>query len=175
MKYLLTLLFATFIHFSFAQIEPADSIFIPNIKSQGDTMAKLLITKHYKAFARYAYPSIIKKAGGEENMVQLIKQTFDKLEEQGILILNCTISIPTNIVHSKRTIQCVLTEIIEMKVPNGHLTANSNLIGISIDNGGNWTFIDTHGKDLKTLQLSLPELSDSLVMPIQPTPVFLHD
>ena len=175
LKSLLTFLFAISLHCSFAQIEPKDSLFIPNIKSEGDTMTKLFIAKDYKAFAKYTYLPIIEKLGGEEKMIQRIKDELDKFEKEGIVFLNCTVSAPTNIVHYKKTIQCVLNEKIEMKIPDCYLTAISSLIGISTDNGKKWVFIDTHGKDLKSLQLETPGLSNSLIIPEQPKPVFVHD
>jgi hypothetical protein len=59
-----------------------------------------------------------------------------------------------------------------MKVPGGRVTSNASLIGISSDNGNNWTFIDTHGADLKTIQKSIPGLSNELLLPEKEKPVF---
>lgn len=40
-----------------------------------------------------------------------------------------------------------------------------NLIAISTDKGANWTFIDTSGKDISTMEKTFPYLSSQLELP----------
>ncbi|MEP7165857.1 MAG: hypothetical protein ABI741_14240 [Ferruginibacter sp.] len=175
MKYLLTIFFSLLTFFSTAQIDQADSISLGIVEKQGTEMAKLLLAKDYKAFAKYTYQPIIEMTGGEEKMIELIKQSFDQMETGGYSFINFTIEKPLTIVHFNNTLQCALIENIEMKVPKGRLTSKSTLIGISSDKGQNWTFIDTHGADLKTLQKTLSGLSNDLVIPEKQQPVFFKE
>jgi len=175
MKYLLTIFFNFLAFFSTAQIEQADSISLNIAEKQGTEMAKLLLAKDYKAFAKYTYKSILDMAGGEEKMIELIKQSFDQMETEGYSFINFTIEKPLTIIHFNNTLQCALTENIEMKVPKGRLTTKSTLIGISEDSGQNWTFIDTHGANLKTLQETISGLSNNLIIPEKQQPVFFKE
>jgi hypothetical protein len=171
MKYLITILFIFLAFFTAAQIEQVDSVSLANAEKQGNIMAKLLLAKDFKGFAKYTYQPIIEMAGGEAKMIELIKQSFDQLETQGYTFTNFTIEKPLHIIHFNNTLQCTIIENIEMKVSDGRLTSKSALIGISNDNGQNWAFIDTHGTDLKTLQSTLPGLSDNLILPEKEEPV----
>jgi len=171
MKHCLFLLFFFFGTFVTAQTGQTDSLAMNRAQQQGNVMAKLLLAKDYKAFAKYTYQPVIDISGGEDKMVALIQQSIDQLQNQGYSFTNFTIEKPLQLIHFNNTLQCTITEIIEMKVPSGQLTSKASLIGISGDNGQNWTFIDTHGSDLPSLQKQVPGLSDGLQIPEQQQPV----
>jgi len=175
MKYLLTLFLSFVALFSFAQVDQADSASISTAGKQGTEMARLLLAKDYTAFAKFTYPPVKKMAGSEEKLIELLKSSIANLESQGISIINCSVENPEKIIHFKNTLQCTLIQNIEMKVPNGRMMAKSALIGISANNGKNWTFVDTHGSDLKTLQKNIPGLSNSLNIPEKQEPVFIKE
>lgn len=51
----------------------------------------------------------------------------------------------------------------------GQPVTESTLIAISTDNGKNWYFVDTPGKDIQTMKKALPNLSGELVIPKETT------
>lgn len=175
MKNLITVLLLFFSFSVFAQTSSADSVAISNCETQGNIMAKLLFEKNYDAFIKYTYQPLLKLAGGAANMTKAVKKTMDDLEVQGYSFTNISIDKPGKIVHADKMLQCVVQQHIEMKVPGGRITSNASLIGISSDNGNNWTFIDTHGANLKTIQKSIPGLSSQLLIPEKEKPVFYKD
>lgn len=175
MKYFLIISLNFLFFASMAQTGQADSTYLSNAEKHGTAMAQLLLAKNYKAFAKYTYAPIIEMAGGDEKIAALIKKDFDQLETDGYYLLNCTIEKPLNIIRTNNELQCTLTEHIEMKVPNGRIISSSTIIGISNENGENWTFIDTHGKDLKNLQTMLSNLSNQLDIPEKKNPLFYAD
>ncbi|MEX0314298.1 MAG: hypothetical protein AB3N18_08985, partial [Allomuricauda sp.] len=61
-------------------------------------------------------------------------------------------------------LQCSLTQIIVMQTPRGKIESEYTLIGISKDNGQNWTFIDTSGKDKETMLKYFPNLHNDIVI-----------
>jgi len=158
-----------------AQTTAIDSVAIANAEKQGNIMAQLLLDKNYTDFAKYTYPPIIKMAGSEANMIAIIKKGLDDIEAQGYTFICFSIEKPLKIVHLKNSMQCVVVENIEMKIPNGKLTTTSALIGVSTDKENNWTFIDTHGADLKSLQKTIPGLSNNLELPEKKEPVIIKD
>lgn len=175
MKKLLTLILLLPFLFSKAQVVPADSTLIPIVEKQGTAMAKLLLAKDYSAFVKYTYPPILKMAGGEAKMTALIKQSFKQIEDQGYKILKVSIENPTGIIHFGKKLQCSVTQLLEMKVPNGRIVSKSTLIGNSDNNGKNWTFLDTHGATLQELQKTIPGLSNDLIIPEKTEPVLYKE
>lgn len=126
---------------------------------RGAKMASLLIAKNYGDFVSYTYQPVVKMAGGKEKMVKLIQKSFDDMGKQGMSVTNCSIGKPGKIVRAKGELQCPINEIIEMTIPNGK----------------NWTFLDTHNKDLKTLQVTIPNLSNQLVIPAPKEPEVIKE
>ena len=175
MKYLFTAVALSLTFAVAAQTSLPDSVAMANANTQGNTMAQLLLEKNYTDFAKYTYPPIIKMAGGEKNMIAIIKKGLDDVEAQGYTFISFSIEKPTKILHLKNSLQCVVVENIKMKIPNGKLTTSSALIGVSTDKGNNWTFIDTHGADLKSLQKTIPGLSNDLQMPEKKEPIITKD
>lgn len=175
MKYLLInamlLLFST----SFAQTQQTDSLHIINVEKQGSIMAKLFLANDYEGFVEYTYQPLIDLVGGKEKVIQIIEQAVDKIAIDGFYITNCSVEKPKNIIRHKNDLQCTIIQNLEMKTSTGRLVSTSTLIGISNDNGENWTFIETSGKNLKTLQSTFKDLSDNLVIPIETKPTFYRD
>ncbi len=175
MKYLQTIIL-TFAYFlSSGQNNYNDSISISNVLIQGNKMANELLNKNYEAFAKYTYKPIIDMAGGEKQIVEIIENGMKGIEAEGLFFTKCSIEKPENIIHINEELQCTVFETIEMKTPKGRMVTKSILIGISIDNGQNWTFIDTSNKDLQKLKEVLPNLSDKLVIPKKEKPLIYND
>ena len=175
MKYLLTIILCLNYYLSIGQVEYNDSTLISNVLSQGNKMANELLAKNYEVFAKYTYKPIIDMTGSEEKLIELIKKGIEDMEAEGFFFTKCSIEKPNNIIHLKEELQCTVLETIEMKTPKGRMVTKSTLIGISIDNGQNWTFIDTQSKDLKKLQEILPNLSDELIIPKKERPIVYND
>ena len=174
MKYLLitfTLLsICTSLH---AQKPLPDSVAKSNAEKQALTMANYLLAKDYKHFTAFTYPAIVKMAGGADQMAQFIEKSINDMAKEGFTFSNVEVRDYSRIIHTEKQLQCTLTEVIELKNPDGKLIQKSTLIGISGDKGANWTFIDTHGAPLKKLQQTLKELSNELVIPAMEKPVLI--
>ena len=175
MKYLLSVFLIFAITITKAQVVRTDSICKNNVEKQGNIMADLLMNKDYRAFSKYTYQPIIDMAGGEEILIDLIKKGMEQIETQGLSFLKCSIERPISIIHIKNELQCTVTQNIVLKTATGRIVSKSTLIGISSDDGENWTFIDAHGKDIKTLQASLSNLSNDLIIPEKQKPVVYKD
>jgi hypothetical protein len=171
MKQFITVLFSLAFLLSKAQVK-TDSLLYPVVEMQGNAMAKLLLAKDYKAFIKYTYPPVVKMSGGETKLVALITKSFKELQDQGYTLTSILVGKPTAIIHFGNKLQCTVTQVVEMKTTKGRLVSVASLIGHSDNNGKNWTFIDTHGADLKTLRKSIPGLSPQLIIPPAQEPTF---
>ncbi len=172
MKNILSAIVSLFIcSFIFAQPPAADSVAKANAEKQATKMAQLLLKKDYKGFSAYTYPSIVKMMGGLDKMAAYMQKSFKSMEAEGFTIDTVTIKDCSDIKHTATQFQCTLTEVIELSYTKGKLIQQSSLIGISNNKGVSWTFIDTHGASLAQLQKTVKELSNTLVIPVQPKPV----
>jgi len=144
--------------FSFAQTENE------NLNSQLGEMKKFFLAEDYDNFANYTYPKVIEMMGGKSNMVKATKQGMDKMKNDGFSFIDLNFKSPTEFLKKDGELQFSLTQIIVMKTPQGKIESEYTLIGISIDNGQNWTFIDTSGKDKETMLKYFPNLHNEIVI-----------
>lgn len=144
------------------------------VKRDAADMNALLVKKRFKDFVKYASPVLIDKLGGEEAMVLALKNGFKEMEAGGNKLNKIILDEPDKILAVGNELQTTITETLEMKVPGGLLITRSVLIAISKDGGLSWTFIDSSGKDLKTLRSELVGLSEELVVAAPVKPKFLE-
>ena len=142
------------------------------IIEQAEAMGLLLLSKDFSSFSKYTYPMIIVMMGGKQVFVETLERGYEEMEAGGTTISKVIFGKPSQIITEENELQCTLSQEIEMKVPNGRLVSKSTLIAISTDNGENWYFIDTSGKDFQTMKNVLPNLSVNLVIPRQQQPAF---
>jgi hypothetical protein len=145
------------------------------IKEQAEMMGQLLLKKDFISFCKYTYPKIIDMMGGKQKMVKVLDKKSKEMLSEGAIFRNVTFGEPSKIITIGNELQCTVPQTIEIKVPNGKLKANSTLIAISIDNGKNWYFVDTSGKDIQTMKKRLPNLSGELVIPETTQPTFYKE
>ncbi len=145
------------------------------IKKQAEIMAKLLLEKDFSSFTKFTYPKIVEMLGGKQKMIDILKRNSKEMLSKGIDFKNVTIDEPSRIFNKGKELQCTIPQTIEMKVPNGRLITKSTLIAISTDNGKNWYFVDTSGKNIQTMKKTLPNLSEELEIPEKKQPIFHAD
>jgi len=142
------------------------------IKTQAMDMARALLKKDYVTFTRYMHPAILKKAGGQEKLIEKMDTINARSKEFGAEIKKVVIGNPGPLISYKKELQCVLPQTTEMQTVFGKLELETTLIAISNDGGKNWTFIDTSIYNIKDVKTSLPDLSPDLVIPPGKQPKF---
>lgn len=155
------------------QPRPAEASSV--IEAQANRMAQSLIKKDYKTFAEYTHPKVVEMMGGKEKMADIMDKNMSEMEAGGTHFAKITIGTPSKTITVGKELQCTVPQSVEMKVPNGKLTTESTLIGVSTDNGEHWTFMDTSGKDMKAVKETFPTISPELVIPEQKKPVFSEE
>jgi hypothetical protein len=154
---------------SYCQSNQIDK-FKENIKSEAQIMANYLVKKDFDNFVKYMYPPIIKMAGGKDKILEVLKAGLST----GTELVGVEISNPSDTVVVNNEIQCTLEQMVELSVKGGKLKAKSSLIGISMDNGKKWFFIDA-SSPIEQMQLRYSNLSNRLVIPKSSLPVFFRD
>ena len=135
-----------------------------NLNSQLGEMKKFFLNEDYKNFANYTYPKVIKMMGGKSNMVKATEQGMNKMKNDGFSFTNLNFKNPSEYLKKGNELQCSLTQVIVMKTPRGKIESEYTLIGISSDDGKNWTFIDTSGKDKESILKYFPNLHDDIII-----------
>ena len=137
--------------FGFAQTENK------NLNSQLGEMKDYFLAGDYENFVNYTYPKLIEMMGGKSNMVKATEQGMEKMKTNGFLFIDISFKNPSKFLKKDYELQCSFTQVIVMRTPNGKIESEYTLIGISNDNGQNWTFIDTSGKDKETMLKYFPK------------------
>lgn len=139
---------------------------------QADKMGNAFVTADYPAFAEFTHPTIVIMMGGKEKMTAEIQRSFELIKSDGVKFEKVTYGIPSKMIQFEGQLQCTIPQMIDMKVKEGTVTANSVLIAVSMDNGENWYFVDPTGNDIATMRKVIPTLSPALTIPVSIDPSF---
>ena len=150
---------------------PLDSV----ILTQADAMGKAFIAKDYTSFIKYSHPTVVQVMGGQRKMLDETVKSFQEFEKQGVVFLSVSFGAPSKIVKTEGELQCTFVEMIEMRIPGGRLTAYTNVIAVSRDNGATWYFIDCSDNSIVNMRLLIPSISTELVLPEPIGPAFEED
>ena len=134
-----------------------------NANNQLEELKTAILNSNYKKIIDYAYPKIYHPLT-KEQMRMAITSMYGKMKEEGFEIVDVSFSTPSEIVKNGKELQFTIDENLFVKTPKGLVNGIYNLIGISIDNGLNWKFIDTSGKSKEEVLKKLPNLSSELVI-----------
>lgn len=145
------------------------------ILTQADAMGKAFIAKDYPAFIKFSHPTVVQIMGGQRKMLDETVKSFQEFEKQGVVFLSVSFGAPSKIVENEGELQCTFVEMIEMRIPGGRLTAYTNVVAISKDNGQNWYFIDCSENNAASMRQLIPSLSPDLIIPEPVGPAFVED
>jgi hypothetical protein len=145
------------------------------IKEQATEMAQLLLKKDFKEFIKFTHPKIISLMGGADKMTYTLTNSVLDLENEGTRFMTINFEEPGSVITVADELQCTIVQKLEMKVPKGKVLTRTTLIAISKDNGLHWYFLDSGGKDIKSMKDVLPNLSSELEIIKKEDPVFTND
>ena len=140
------------------------------IKVQAMDLGKSFIENEFNSFVKYMHPSIIKFAGGEEQMKTKMDSAYAAMKRFNVRVKKYWIGHPGEIITHKNQLQAVLPQSTTLITPFGELTAETSMIVVSGDGGKNWWFIDTNVYNVDKLKNVLPDLSPKLVIPPKKKP-----
>jgi hypothetical protein len=145
----------------------------PNLKIQAEELAKAFDRQDYDKVASLTYPKLVELMGGREGMAAIMSRSMKRSEEtDNAKLLSTTVGEPDSVTRIGQQLYAIVPTTLRIKVPEGVLVGKSFLIGISKDNGENWTFIDgSGGRNQEKLKVLLPEAADKLKLPESNPPV----
>lgn len=140
---------------------------------QANKLCDYVLKKDNENFVNMLYPEFIAKVGGKDKMIEMLNKSYIDLERQGIIINSVKVVKTNTILKIGEELQTSVFQELFFTVPKGILISKSTMIAVSKNNGNSWTFMDTAGKDLKSLQKDFPNLSNKLIIPPPKQPVLL--
>jgi hypothetical protein len=142
-----------------------------NVEAQAAKMGMAFVRNDYKVFALYIYPEVMRMMGGQAKLIASLTNLNAEMKTKGMRFSGITFGDASTILKIGTELQCTLPQHTEIKTPNGRAVSTSTLIGISVDGGKAWTFVDTSNKDISTIRKILPHLSSAIVVPAQSPPI----
>lgn len=128
-------------------------------------MRQAFMDKKYDVFSNYVHEGTIKMLGGKKKMIDVSVAAMDTMNKQGYHFKKVDFSDVSDIITVKNEQQAVVHQKIQMDTPKGNINADYYMIAVSGNNGKNWKFIDTSGKDIQTMRKYFPNLSSKLIIP----------
>jgi hypothetical protein len=135
------------------------------MKVEAGKMGAAFISNDFTSFAKYTNPKILQLIGGRNKMIEMLTKTTKDMKAQAMSFNSITFDEPSKMIKRGNEIQCTIQQHTEIKLRQGRVVATSTLIAISLDNGINWTFIDTTNKKLDLLKQIFPSLSSEILIP----------
>jgi hypothetical protein len=134
-----------------------------------------LIQGDFVRLVDLTHPKAVEKLGGKEKAVAFLTAETKKMkDEEGIEFKSYKFLNPGDPIRVGAEIYIGIPFALEMIAPGGRLLTDGMLIGVSIDEGTTWSFVDTDPGREK-VKVVLPNLPDAIVFPKKELPVFLKD
>ena len=152
-----------------AQTQPAGQRKVedyPNLKTQAAELCKATLAGDFGKLVDYTYPKVIQMLGGKEKMVAAITQEAKQNIPEGFILQAVDVDTPIQIEKIDTQLFAVMPITITVKTPNGTGTNDNWLVGISIDDGHNWTFI--RGVEQKRFDSMFPNAAGKIKIPVPP-------
>src|ERR1044072_389272 len=137
----------------------------PALAAQAKEISDALLRKDFDRLMDLTFPKVLEVGGGREKMMAQARNEMKETEAQGVTVLSSTVSEPTQIIHDAGSIYAVVVNTLKLKARDGVFQTESTLIGVSSDNGANWTFVDASGSDTGELKKILPAVANQLKLP----------
>lgn len=136
---------------------------------QASRMAEAALRSDHVAFTDFMYPRVVREAGGREAMVAKLQQMERGMKADGAQIVESKVIKVLACVQTPKQVQCVLDQRQGIRVRDGLIRNQSDLLAFSDDLGKRWTFLGA-GQSPAAIRSFLPELSPVLPLrdPIPP-------
>ncbi len=144
-------------------------------KIASELAAAMIKGDHAKVVDR-TYDKIVEMAGGREKMIRGIGELAKAMEAKGVKFHALNVGEPGDVLTEGKFTFVVVPTVMVMRVPNASLTGKSFLLGISLDDGKSWKFVEGAKLTDKAVRGKvLPPLPAQLKLPAMEMPVIVRD
>ncbi|MCG6157909.1 hypothetical protein [Rubinisphaera margarita] len=144
------------------------------VKEDVNKINNAIIEGKFETVVDLMYPPAVQAAGGREPMLRLMETGKQNMNKQGFSFQNATVAEPSAPIAGGEKWFLTVPFDLTMKVPGGTLKSQSYLIGISNDQGQNWSYLNGT-EDVQGLKKLVPDLPETLKLPARKQPQFTPD
>ncbi|MEL6675244.1 MAG: hypothetical protein AAFR61_23750 [Bacteroidota bacterium] len=136
------------------------------IRESAEKIAQATLDLDFSQIVTFTYPGLVELMGGKDQMITLMESSLGGMKEQGFVIESVEIGQPSKRVKAGEEIHCLVPQKLAMTFSGGTIITESDMIGISQDQGKSWTFLGTSNMTTEQLLAILPEYNvDELGLP----------
>lgn len=128
-----------------------------------------------ETYSKYVYPKLLEFFGGATKFVEFLKNGIEEMAAQGVTWESGRASAPDKIFKAGSQLHALFKLDQIMAVPGGKLYVPGHVLGISSDNGKNWTFLDADKLTPEILRKILPKTHPKMKIPPKVDGVFVPD
>lgn len=153
------------------QIDRAQAI--NALTTQAKQVKQAMLQPDHELMADLTHEAVVKGMGGRDRFIQRLKEIASEMAAQGFSMKDLALSDPSELYQSKGNVYAIVPFKLELTGPGGATGFKSScLIGMSMDGGLNWKFIDGEGiaNDRAKLHQVFPDFPEKLVLPSVPNP-----
>ena len=129
----------------------------------GDSMMAAFNRKDWTTFVKYNHPNMTKRMGGTAAFASFISKQMENIPDT--LVKSVEMGKILQVVKTPKDEQCVVEQIIKMKLDGKVIDKKTFLVGESLDQGNSWTFFDASTKTGLTPEDIKPDISKELQLP----------
>ena len=142
------------------------------VKDQARAACDALVRGELDQFVGWTHPKPVQAMGGRERLVELLKTGQKEMAKQGIQLLSASIQSRVELAQGGDDRFAIVPYDLEMSVPEGRALVKTWLLGISPDQGKNWTFIDGGKLNAAAIKQYFPNFPGKLALPAKQQPQF---
>ena len=137
------------------------------IKQQAQELCDAMLKGDFDKAAELTHPKLIELMGGRTRYISKAREAMSQTQSEQFRIESVTVLDPRDLIEVKTEKYVIVPTTMKIKVPEGLLVGEGFLIGLSLDGGNNWTFVDSGGisMDKNLLKTVFPLAADKLKVP----------
>ncbi len=140
-----------------------------NLQRDAGSMSEAFNKKDFKTFAQYTHPAIVKMLGGTDAFAHTTDSIMRDMQDVITEFTITSIDTPKEIITGE-ILQCIVSSTSIMVLDGKKMQLTGYLLAVSANKGVNWVFLDCAGKDVATIKMFEPLLSDKIVIPAAQQP-----
>ncbi len=131
---------------AFAASLPAAETLAPDdaalLTARAKAISEVFVSRDYDTLIEMTHPAVVRSSGGEDKLIEQLKQAMIQLDQAGFTILEDSLGEPTQVYRSINELVCFYPRTMVMKVSGQVVQTTGFLICARKQSGGPWLFID---------------------------------
>jgi len=147
----------------------------PSLEAQAKECKEAFLRKDFSRYADLTYTRWVEATGGKERFEKNLARDMKDAEATGLKYLSFTLDAPSQIIRDSGNLYAVLPIHMTVRSRDGTFRSYDCMIGVSSDDGHNWTFFDVGAFGRNGVSVVIGEVANKLELPPEKKPVKLSE